>query len=440
MVPSSDMTLPRGPRSALPQLLHFSDPYPYMRGLMRDWSDPVTVPLLGTAPAVITWGPEGSRAVFTADPDTFLPGANDALAVLVGEGSIFLMAGDRHKRARKLLAPPFHGDRMAAYGDRIREATRRHVAQVERGRPRPVLEVAQAITLDVIIEAVFGEREPDRIRELHADILALVAAFNPMVATWRALQRDFGGMGPWARFQRRAHDVAARIGPLLDRKRASPGEDIVSLLLATRDEAGDALEVREVQEQLLTFVIAGHETTSTSVAWAMRRLHENPAVLSRLRAELDEAGPTASSQALAALPFLEAVCHETLRLDPPVPMVLRRLAREFDLLGHRLPVGTTLAVALYMAHQREEAFPEPLAFRPERFLERRPTPFEFMPFGGGARRCIGAAFALYELKLVLAELLRAGRWSLASTRQEGRAFRIGTYGPAAGVRMTLAPT
>ncbi len=430
-------TLPPGPRTALAQLRHLRDPYPYMLELARDWRDPVTVPILGGAPVVLTWGPEGARAVFTADPDTFTPGVNDALAVIVGEGSIFMMSGARHRRARKLLAPPFHGDRMAAYGVRIREAARRHLARRARGESAPVLPLAQAVTLDVIIEAVFGERDEARVRALHDDILAVVAAFNPLVATWRALQREFGGVGPWARFQRCARRLGERMAALMAEKRARPGEDIVSLLLATRDEAGDALTDAEVQEQLLTFVIAGHETTSTSVAWAMRHLHAHPDALARLRAELDGAGEGAGGDALAKLPYLEAVCQETLRLDLPVPMVTRRLARDFELLGHALPAGATVAVGMYMAHRREEVFPESGAFRPERFVGRSYTPFEYMPFGGGARRCLGAAFAMYEMKLVLAEMLRAGRWRLESDAPEGRAFRIGTYGPASGVRMAL---
>lgn len=229
----------------------------------------------------------------------------------------------------------------------------------------------------------------------------------------KAFQRDLWGMGPWARFK----------------KRAAPGDDIVSLLLSARDETGDALSAQEVAEQLLSFVVAGHETTATTLAWAMDQLHRDPALLTKLRAELDALGPSPAPDALVKLPLLQAVCDETLRLYPPVPMVTRKLAKELTLKGYALPVGTNVAVAGYMAHHREEVFAEAAAFKPERFVGRTYTPFEFMPYGGGARRCLGAAFAGYELKVVLATLLAAGTYRLEEPKPVGRAFRIGTFGP-----------
>ncbi len=430
--------LPPGPRSSLSQLAALQDPFPWMLSFAKEYPDPATTPILGGEPLVLTWDAEGAKAVFTADPDSFTSGVNDALAVIVGEGSIFLMAGERHRRARKLLAPPFHGERMRAYGEIMRNAARRQAARLPRGAVFPMVEATQAITLDVIIEAVFGVRDEARVRTLHEAIVGLVASFGPFVAM-KGLQRELWGLSPWARFKRKADALHALLDALIAEKRTNPGEDIVSLLLATRDEAGDALSPREVTEQLLSFVVAGHETTATTLAWAMDQLHRDPGLLARLRADLDALGPSASPDAVAKLPLLDAVCNETLRLFPPVPMVLRKLAREFALKGYALPAGTTVAVATYMAHHREEVFADAGSFKPERFVGRSYTPFEFMPFGGGARRCLGAAFAHYELKVVLAELLAAGTFTLREPKPLGRAFRIGTFGPSTGVRMTFAP-
>lgn len=430
--------LPPGPRSSLSQLGAMRDPYPWMLSFAARYADPATTPILGADPIVLTWHPDGAKAVFTADPDTFTSGVNDALAVIVGEGSIFLMAGARHRRARKLLAPPFHGERMRAYGERMRGAARRRAATMPTGREFSLLEVTQGITLDVIIEAVFGVRDEARVAEFHEGIVALVAAFGPTVAM-RALQRDLWGLSPWAHFKKKADALHAKMAALLDEKRSAPGDDVVSLLLAVRDEAGDALSPAEVAEQLLSFVIAGHETTATTLAWAMDQLHRDPALLARLRAELDALGPAPDPDAVAKCALLEAVCNETLRRFPPVPMVTRRLEKELTVRGFALPAGTTVAVGLYMAHHRAEVFDAPMEFRPDRFVGRTYSPFEFMPFGGGARRCLGAAFALYEMKLVLAELLAAGTYTLCEKGPVPRNFRIGTFGPATGVRMQFTP-
>lgn len=426
--------LPPGPRSALQQLFYLSDPFPLMLKLAAEYPDPLTCPLLGAPPMVLTWNPEGVRAVFGADPDTFEPGTNAALALIVGQGSLFMKAGEAHKRARKLLLPPFHGERMRAYGALMRETAERWLARVPLQRSAPILPIAQGITLDVIIEAIFGERDVERVAALHHDILAIIEAFSPVIAMFPAAQRHFGGLGPWARFSRRADALNARMSALIAEKRERPGEDILSLLVSARYDDGEPLPEREILEQLLTFVIAGHETTATSLAWAMGELHRSPDDLHQLREEI---GAQSAPEAIAKLPLLDAVASETLRLHPPVPVVLRRLARPFELGGFALESGTTVGVGVYNAHTREASFPEPLRFRPQRFLERSYSAFEFIPFGGGARRCLGAAFASYELRIALATLVQQGEWTLDEKKPIPNAFRIGTYGPKTGVRMTL---
>ncbi len=430
-------TSPRGPRSSLSQLRHLQDPYPWMLSFMREYSDPATVPILGQQPIVLTWSPEGAREVFTADPDTFTSGVNDALGAIVGDASIFMLSGAKHRRARKLLAPPFHGDRVRAWGALMRDAALRHTRAWTSGSAVTIVPTTQAITLDVIIESVFGVRDPAQVRTLHDDIVSLVAAFNPLIASFKLFQREFGGFGPWARFQRVARAVQGTLTALIASKRATPGDDIASLLLAVRDEDGDALSEQEVTGQLLSFVIAGHETTATTLAWALYALHREPDALTKLRAELDALGPSPDLDALAKAPYLDAVCMETLRLYPPVPMVTRRLARPLTLRGYEIPEGSVVGVGMYMAHHLPALFAEPERFRPERFLERTWSPFEFMPFGGGARRCLGAAFATWEMKVVLATLLATTRFTLAEPKPVGRSFRIGTFGPSTGVRVIV---
>ncbi len=427
--------LPDGPKSALPQLLNPGDPFPLMDRLSQRYSDPLTCPILGQSPMVLTWSPEGIQSVFAADPDTFLPGAPEALAAIVGQGSLFIKYGTEHKQARKLLMPPFHGERMKAYAEVMQAATLRWLERVELGRSQPILPTAQGITLDIIIEAIFGATRPEQVQQLHTEILSVVRSFNPLVATFRFLQKQFGGFGPWANFQKALSELRSTIDQLIEEKRRDPGQDVLSLLLSARDEDGQPLPEQEIHEQLLTFVIAGHETTATSLAWALYELHANPGVLAELQAELqalDEANP----EALAKLPFLSAVTQETLRRHPPVPIVPRKCAREFTLGEYVLPAGQTLGVAVYMAHHQEDIYPEPYSFRPSRFLDERFSPFTFLPFGGGNRRCVGAAFASYELKIVLGTLLTQARFELSEKKPVVNEFRIGTYGPKGGVRLT----
>jgi cytochrome P450 family 110 len=430
-----DVSLPPGPRSALPQLLHLKDPFPLMDQLQAAYSDPMTCPLLGQKPMVLTWSPEGIQAVFSAPPDTFEPGAAEALAAIVGRGSIFLQSGEAHRRSRKLLMPPFQGERMRAYADVIAGATGRWLERQPIGFSHPVLPMAQGITLDVIVEAVFGERDPARTAALHDQILAIVAAFNPLVATFRFLQKDFGGMGPWARLQRAATALRSSVSELADKKRALPGEDVLSLLLAARDEGGQGIDEQSLYEQLLTFVIAGHETTATSLAWALYEVHRHPEVHQKLISELKTL-ETENPKQLADAPYLNAVIAETLRRHPPLPIVPRRLTRPFQLQGFELPAGQTIGVAMYMAHHDPATYPDPHVFRPERFLDARPSPFLYLPFGGGARRCIGAAFASYELKLALGTLLQKSAFRLNEPNLVRSVFRVGTYGPETGIRMT----
>lgn len=434
-------SLPPGPRTALAQLRHMRDPFPYMIALAREYGDSYSVPILGAQTIVATADPEEVRAIFSADPMTFGAGANEALAVILGQGSIFLQAGAEHRRTRKLLMPAFHGDRVRGFATIMQDATLRWVDAMPKDRTVALLPTAQGITLDVIIEAIFGEQDRERVRSLHEGILGVVDSFNPLIATFKALQREFFGMGPWAKFRRKAEALEATMRALIEQKRGHPGNDVLTLLVEAKDDEGKSLTDREIIEQLLTFVVAGHETTATSVAWAAYELLRSPESLAKLEAELVEArGEKAipSAESLVNLRYLRAVCDETLRMHPPVPMVQRRLVKPLKMGKWELPEGTVVAANAYGAHIREAVFPEPFVFRPERFVDKSYSPFEFLPWGGGHRRCLGAAFASYEMAVVLGTLFSRLRLSLDEPAPVTNAFRIGTYGPATGVRVRAA--
>jgi cytochrome P450 len=334
------------------------------------------------------------------------------------------------------LAPPLHGSRMRAYGACIAEVTRRHAARWRAEQPFAMQDTTMAISLDVIIETIFGVRGAARVKHVHQLVLELVTSLKPSIVVFRRLRRRFGGIGPWARFVAARQRLERVILDEIATRRAQPEErhDILSLLMELRYDDGAPLGDNEIVDQLFTLLVAGHETTATSLSWTFYWLGRTPAALAQLVAELDDAGD--DLVAIERLPYLEAVCDETLRLCPIVPVVARRVTQPFELAGYRLPAGTGVAAALALAHFRPETFPDPHAFLPERFLGRVYGAFEYFPFGGGSRRCLGAAFALFEMKVVLATLLREHRLRLVDERVRPVA-RAASVGPSGGVRMQL---
>ena len=415
------------------------DAYGYLAAMQRKYGDPFTIPALnGTL--VITGDPRYVQQIFSADPDTFSPFGAGAIEPVTGSNSLLLLSGIRHRRERKLLVPPFHGARMRAYGETIREAALAGMASWRTGQPFAMQDTTQWISLEVIVRAVFGVQDAARIEAVRAAIIELVAAAVPSLLFFTWLRRPWGGLGPYNRFARARSRLDALIFGEVAARRARPdvvGEDILSLLFAARDEDGRGMSDQELRDELMTLLFAGHETTGVALAWACYWLHRDPAALERLRAEVDALGDAPEPEAIAKLSYLDAVCNEVLRLHPIVPDVPRMLARPFELAGYSLAPPYGVAAATTLVHRREELYPEPDRFRPERFLERRFSPFEFLPFGGGHRRCIGAAFATYELKIVLATFLRHARLELAEAGEVAPARRNVVIGPATGVRMTL---
>ncbi|HEX8438324.1 cytochrome P450 [Archangium sp.] len=429
--------LPPGPRITPLQTFRFMrNPSGLLQECRERYGDPFTLPL-PVGNVVITGDPEGIREVFSSDPSVFEPLGQLPLAPAVGENSLLLMGGQRHKRERKLLMPPFHGERMRAYAQLMRELTLRAASTLKPGGTFRAQGMTQDISLEVIIRAVFGIEEPERVRRYREVMVAYLESYTPLLMMAAPLRRSFGGMGPWARFQRHVAELDQLLTEeLASRRGHEEGHtDILSLLLAARDEEGQPMADAELKDELRTLLIAGHETTAIGMAWALYHLHREPKTLERLLEELAPLGPTPEPEALAKLPYLSAVCDESLRLHPVVVVVGRRLRAPLTLRGRELAPGTNIMVSIWLAHHDPERFPESERFRPERFIERKFTPFEYLPFGGGARRCIGAAFALSEMRIVLGTLLATHRFSLASDKPERPVRRNITIGPVGGVEM-----
>lgn len=386
---------------------------------------------------VFTADPEHIRRIFAADSDTLGSLAAQALPWLFGESSVLVTSGSTHRRQRKLLAPPLTGARLRAFGAIMQELADAHVSRLQPGDAVSALEISTAFTLDVIIRTVFGVEDAHNAegRELRKHLMNLVhevpaaAIFahplrHPLYPPWRRYLRAREGFDRWLMDkigERRAHGTA--------------GEDVLSLLLGARYEDGSTMDAREIYDQLVTLLLAGHETTSLAVASCLGRLLREPDYLARVRAEL---AASSGPEQVQRLPLLSAVIDETLRIDPIVTDVGRVVRAPFALDDHlTLAPGHVLIVLIEALHHDPALYPEPVRFRPERFLERKFAPHEYAPFGGGVRRCLGAAFSDYETKILLATLLKRVSFELADVRPERRVRRNVTMGPARGVPLRV---
>jgi cytochrome P450 len=379
--------------------------------------------------------PDHVKQVFAADPDVVRTGeTNRFLLGLVGPRSILVRDEPEHMTQRRLLLPPLHGDRVQRYGELMAEAARAEVERWPRGEPLALWPRMQAITLDVIVRVVFGISEPARIarwRELLGTLLD--TGTSPRFVITQALLASLRARPSLAGYHRLAAPVdAALYDEIARRRRDAAGlaerDDILSVLMQARYDDGSSLSDVELRDELITLLVAGHESTATMLAWAFERLVRHPDKLARVRDEA-RAGEDA---------YAEAVVTETLRLRPVLPIVLRRLAAPMEVGGHRLPEGAWVAPCAYLIHRRADLYPEPLRFEPERFLDRKPGTYTWMPFGGGVRRCLGASFAQLELKEVLQAVV--ARADLRPARGEAERIRprFITLAPARGAEVIVA--
>ena len=378
-------------------------------GAFEMWGDPHLTRAFGTR-LFVTADPKLIRAILDVNPDHYDAFGVENLGPITGTSSILLLDGERHRRARKLQTPPFHGSRMRAYATLMQRIARDEAASWRAGEPFTMQSSTQAISLRVILQAVLGMGGDARAAELEKLLVDLIGALKPELILFRFLQH--GWYPPWARFARRQRAIENFLVEEVRSRRASPVErtDILSLLLAARYEDGAPMEDREVFESMMTLVVAGHETTALALAWALWLLHRHPDLLARLHEELRGVD---DPEKLAALPFLDAVCQETLRLKPIAPTIVRILNRPTKIGEWELPAGMGVNPSLIALHRNPTLYPEPETFRPQRFLERTFAPHEFMPFGAGHRKCLGAAFAMFEMKIVLGTLLQARTLRLA---------------------------
>jgi cytochrome P450 len=423
------------------------NPLYYLDNNYQRYGDFFTGKFSNFPPQVIISNPQAIQEIFTSDSKLFESGTGNQITLpLVGSNSLLLLDGDRHLQQRKLLMPPFHGERMKAYGQIIRNTTEKVINNWTPGKSLIAQSTMQEISLEVILHAVFGLSEGERYQQIQQLMINMFSLFsNPLNATFlfiKSLQKDLGAWSPWGGFLRQRQ----RLDELLyqeirDRKTQSEplGEDILSLLISARDEAEQPMSDVELRDELMTMLFAGHETTATALAWALYWIHYIPEVREKLLQELNSIDVENCDPAeITKLPYLNAVCCETLRIYPILFFTFPRLLQApMQLMGYDIPKGMILSPCIYLVHHRPDIYPEPKRFKPERFLERQFSPYEYLPFGGGNRRCIGMAFAMFEMKLVLAKVLSRYSLELAKNSPVMPVRRGVTMAPAGGVPLVV---
>ncbi len=419
--------LPTGPPlpASIQTVLWLARPVGYPTWVARRYGDPHRLCLTFSGDLVLTADPALVPGVLGLRAEVASAGeANALLAPLLGSRSLLMLDGPEHLRLRRLLGPAFRGEAVRQHRAAIADLTRREVARWPRGTPFPLLPRMRALTLEVILRVVFVLEAGPRLDLLRRLLVELLA----MGSSWMVLpgaRRDLGAWSPWGRFLR----LKARIDALLEeeiaeRRRSGPGRGLLAELLV--DET-HGLGVRDLRDQLLTLLVAGHETTATTLAWCFELLLRHPEAAERARVDP---------------PYLEAVVRETLRLRPIFRMTSRRLRRPLELGSYHLPPGVSVGAAIYLAHRHPEVYPDPERFRPERFRGTTPEPGAWIPFGGGIRRCLGAAFASFEMAVVVGTVLDSVRLRPASETPEPISLHAVVLVPGHGTRVVAdrAPT
>jgi cytochrome P450 family 135 len=417
--PTATAALPPGPR--LPRAVQTAIWARRAQWVLKEcqarYGDMFTLRIAYEGTWVVVSDPAAVKQVFTGDPRVFHAGeGNEILLPVLGSNSLLLLDEGAHMEQRKLLLPPFHGERMQRYGELMSEIA---VGEIERWpegvryRLRPRM---QALTLEIILRAVFGLSEGERLvtlRDALRRLLDMTTDPRRLVFLLLLGPRRIRRFPPFRRemerIDRLVHaEIAARRGaPDLGER-----EDILSLLLTARHEDGSPMSDSELRDELMTLLVAGHETTANALAWAVERLIRHPEKLDRLAAEVRDGKDD----------YLEAVIRETLRLRPVISLVARQLTEPVEIGGRLLPAGVTVTPSIYLVHRRPDVYPQPERFLPERFLDRKPGTYTWIPFGGGVRRCLGGAFAQFEMAVVLRELVLRRTIKPARPKSE-RVFR-----------------
>jgi cytochrome P450 len=407
---------------------------PRMLRLIRRYGPIMTMPVLSLGNVAIVSDPELVKQVFTAPPDVLLGGEGvGPAAAIYGSGSMFVQEEPEHLRRRKLLTPPLHGAALSSYVPIMENSARAAMHSWPVDRPFEMLKAARALTLDVIVRVIFGVDDPDEVRRVGRPFERLLNLGVSEQLTVRYALRHVGALLVWPQRARANREIDDVVMPLIARRRNDPELsqqlDILALLMCARGDDSEELSDSEIRDDLITLILAGHETTATTLAWVFDLLLHHPDALRRVQAEA-----LSGEEA-----FTTAVIHETLRIRPPAPFTARVAAQPFPIGGYRVESGTRIVVHIIAINRNPRTYEDPNEFRPERFLGARPETYAWVPFGGGVKRCLGAAFSMRELITVLHMLLREGEFSAVDVTPERIVRRSIMLAPRCGTRVRFRP-
>ncbi|YAF94011.1 MAG: cytochrome P450 [Nodularia sp. CChRGM 3473] len=439
------MKFPQGPKApGWSQKLQFmTNSLGYLETNAKLYGDIFTIEL-DSRPTVFVSNPLGIQQIFSNKKEIIASGeVHRIFAPLIGTSGLMNLDGSPHRKRRKLLMPPFHGERMRAYGKLICHLADKFIHQQVIHKPFSASEVMHNLSLEVLIEAVFGLHEGERaqkLREILAYLWKVKSLYN-FCFFFPALQLDWGQRSPWGYFLHLVRQIDELLYAEINERRQQPNNsrvDILSLLISARDETGESMTNQELRDELLTLLVAGHETTGTTMTWLLYWTHRESDVRNRLLQELDSLGDSPDPMSIFQLPYLTAVCNESQRITPAGLAAAPRIVQApVQVMNYELIPGTMLLACIYLTHQREDIYPEPGKFKPERFFEQQFSSYEFLPFGGGVRRCIAEALAQFEMKLVLATILSRYQLTLVDPKPEKLQCRGATITPSGGAKMMV---
>ena len=422
-----------------------NNPLSYLDKIAKDYGDIFTI-LFGSTPIVFVGNPQGIKQIFSNTKDITAPGElNQDMALITGKQGLLQLDGALHKHRRKLIMPAFHGARMQAYGQQICEITEKVMNQLAIGKHFLAYPTIEAITLQISIEVVLGLHEGERYERLKQLLPAIFQHMrSPMMQIGSALPfllRDLGPWSPWGYLLQLKQEIYQLLYTEVKERRKqvdSSRTDTLSELIFARDETGELMADEEVRDLLLSPLFAAQDASAVAIAWVLYWTHSLPEVREQLLTELNSLGESPNPMDIVQLPYLNAVCNEALRVYPTQLFTFpRRVESPIEVMGYQLSPGTILVGCIYLLHQNQDLYAQPQQFKPERFLKQQYSPYEFMPFGGGTRSCIGAALAGFEMKLILATILLRYQLELVKKRPEQPNFDGLMCYPASGLKMVM---
>lgn len=424
------------------------DPLSLLDSYASKYGEIISVDLGKLPPLVYLSHPEAVKQVFSSPPSCFSRvSKNTALRILLGENSLFLLDGESHQQHREILMPLFNADRLKDYGHLMNKVINKNINAWPLNKPVEIRQLLLQNSIEIILKCIFGITQDDRVERLNHSLQSVMNNLNSplfiLSSLFKPLQISLGGWSSWGKFERKMEDIDKHISNLiLDRKvtlKVRECNDILGILLGGQNQEKQLLTDKEIRDELLTLFFTGTDTTVSALVWSLYWFSRSPNVQSRLLDELNSLS-TLSPNNIVSLPYLTAFCKEVLRIYPPTPIATSRILKNScEIMGHRFDRGTVLVPVIYLVHRREDLYPQSDQFRPERFLERKFSSAEYLPFGGGSRSCIGMTFALNQMKLVLAQIFRAFDVKLESSTSVRPVRRGITLAPPSKLKLVFRP-